>query len=92
MASGREISSNFTSATEAAATSSEVTNVINFYGLKNPWNEFSNFYGCEIVIDGIKWPTTEVRHTTDLNLQHSLFVVHIGQGLVTKFRTELNIA
>ena len=33
--------------------------VIEFYGQKNQWGEFSNFYGAAIEINGEIWPTTE---------------------------------
>lgn len=33
--------------------------VINFYGSRNKWGEFSNFFKAEILIDGETWPTTE---------------------------------
>ena len=33
--------------------------VIEFYGKKGEWGEFSNFYEAEIVLDGETWPTTE---------------------------------
>jgi ribA/ribD-fused uncharacterized protein len=32
---------------------------INFYGHKNPFGEFSNFYSAPIELDGYTWPTTE---------------------------------
>lgn len=32
---------------------------INFYGCRNAYGEFSNFYPAPIKIDGVVWPTTE---------------------------------
>lgn len=32
---------------------------INFYGCRNAYGEFSNFYPASIKIDGVTWPTTE---------------------------------
>lgn len=33
--------------------------VLNFYSVKDPYGEFSNFYLFPVVIDGVSWPTSE---------------------------------
>lgn len=36
-----------------------MSDVINFYRLKEPYGQFSNFWKCDLLIDGKVWPTSE---------------------------------
>ena len=41
------------------ATSLSTANTIKFYNRGEPYYEFTNFYSCNVFIDGKVWPTTE---------------------------------
>ena len=42
-----------------ALSARHTSNKIKFYNRGEPYYEFTNFYPCTVIIDGISWPTTE---------------------------------
>lgn len=46
--------------TQRTRNMSESHAVLNFYGVKDEYGVFSNFYGAPFVLKGVQWPTVEV--------------------------------